>query len=112
MQIITKRDLIRGIAAHWYASYKRYIVGDDPTIGLDKRTIYAKLLALDVNTATEAEVAAIIGNSSWIDNRCHECGRQCDLVIEVGEPSCYDSCTAQLCPECLAAATKMVQDAQ
>lgn len=60
-----------------------------------------KLAQLDGETATVEEVNKIIGNNSWTRLTCNECGAHVTAVIEVGEPSDYESRTAHLCRPCL-----------
>jgi hypothetical protein len=88
---ISARVLIRGVAAAWRRQYPR-----------DFERIHERLCAIDVETATAADVEAIIGNRSWtIVPRCHGCGLGAELVVEVGEEPDYESSTATLCESCL-----------
>ena len=57
-----QRKKILGVAKAWRAQYQDR-----------KGDIAAKLDALDLNTASSAEVAAIIGNESWTSLFCSSC---------------------------------------
>jgi hypothetical protein len=59
--------------------------------------------------SAEAEIEAIIGNKSWTRNSCSECGKDFDVVIEIGQPEDYESATAYLCASCLGKALGLAQ---
>lgn len=108
-RLITSRDLIRGVAATWRAQYYHdaaqlwsFVAGGSA------QTIYDQLCVLDVETATHADVAAIIGNGSWTRVWCNGCETNVEVAVEVGAPPDYESSTATLCPSCLAAAVSLV----
>ena len=65
--------------------------------------IHAKLVALDTETATAADVAAIIGNESWVRvEDCSDCGaKYLKSVTQLGEEPDYESQTAYVCDDCL-----------
>ena len=107
MNLITQRMLIRAVAKRWRKQYEPFKY-DAPLFSernglsrdLTKRQIAEKLDALDPETATADDVANIIGNRSWTRLECHECGREVDAVVEVGEKPDYESATAKLCKDC------------
>ena len=107
MHLITKRSLIHSVADRWHAQYAPFD-NDSPLFSkrmglsdeLSKKQIHAALASLDKETATEFDVANIIGNRSWTGLKCHECGCDQDAVIVVGEAEDYESHTAHLCQEC------------
>lgn len=107
MIIITERYLIRGVAAKWAAQYRdqtRRLKGGE-TAG----SIHARLAALNGETATVADVEAIIGNSSWTTPpTCSECGAEGGPVVQLGEEPDYESSTAWVCGPCLRAASDML----
>jgi formylmethanofuran dehydrogenase subunit E len=76
MKLLNERVLIREVAQKWEEQYARYR-GSDPRDTEEKRSIGRKLAALDGETATAADVEAIVGNASWtrIDH-CDECGEE------------------------------------
>lgn len=95
MKLITERTMILGVVARWDEQYRHYLAGD-------KTEISKKLSALDLKTATAADVDGIIGNQSWtLPPACSECGRSAPVVIEVGQKPDYDSQTVWLCEPCL-----------
>lgn len=106
MKLIDTRNQIRTVAERWknlffrkgaWASY----------VHNPAEQIYHKLISLDPEVATEAQVAFIIGNASWIGQTCSECEKH-RAVIEVGQPPDYESHTAYLCTTCLAKAYDLV----
>ena len=99
MKLITERTQVCDVAARWANSYpKNGPYGRDP----QKQAITKALAALDAKTATAADVAAIIGNDSWVGpQKCHECGAVVDVAVQVGEEPDYESSTATLCLACV-----------
>jgi len=82
-----EKEEIRGVAAKWKNQY--------PDTKLE---IYQRLLTLSEHS-TRADVAAIIGNDSWIGEDCTECrGR---AVVLVGQEPDYESHTVWLCAACV-----------
>lgn len=97
MKLRTKRDVIRGVAARWRNQYEGHITEGTNPFGLrgysaerepdgaikysdvsvpkaSPREIYDRLLALDLEVATAAEVDAVIRSAgSWCELRCEEC---------------------------------------
>lgn len=72
-------------------------------------SVHQRLLFLDLETATPEEVNTIIGNNSWTDLRCNECGSsKLPLTVEVGE----SSRTASLCLPCLRKALSVAEEAE
>jgi hypothetical protein len=60
---------IQGVAERWKRQYP------------DSRDeIYAQLQALP-STATAADVAAIIGNDTWVGVSCSECGTRSQIAV-------------------------------
>jgi len=102
MKLLTKRGLIQDILGRWKEQY--------PTLHGDKAKIYLKLLALDLDTATEQEVEAVIGNGSWTRMICDECSEEVETLVVVGEEPGYESRTACICPDCLKKATKLAEE--
>lgn len=106
MIVLDERTQVKQAIQQWMQTY-----GLD---GADKRwrRVGAELMALDQDTATAAEVAEIIGNSSWARERaCNECGQETWDVVEIGEPRDYESATAVVCRDCLRAALRLLGDA-
>jgi len=108
MKITTQRDLIREVAARWRQQYEPF--RDDRPIfsirngyrqPIKKKEIAEMLDAIDAETATPADIAAIIGNESWTRLTCHECGKDTDAVLTVGQEPDYESHTACLCAPCV-----------
>ena len=108
MKLITIRSQIRDVARKWHAQYMP-VPSKGWLYGMNKEEAYAQLAALDKETATAADVAAIIGNDSWAcPQRCHECNGHFDEVVQVGEKPDYESATCQLCKACARKAACML----
>lgn len=103
MKLINQRELIRGVAKAWREAYS------DARYGADKATIGRKLAKLNGETATAAEVEAIIGNPTWTNvPTCDECGKENPpAVVEIGRPPDYESSTAHVCQACIAKAIRL-----
>ena len=115
MKLITQRDQIRTVAARWKEQYyhqrfhpltNRLVSHWSTTYSHDStEAIYNKLAALDGETATAADIDAIVGNNSWssVGYHCSECDTQpTDAILQIGEEPDYDSATAFLCRDCAA----------
>lgn len=86
-------------------------LGDGSYLG-DKRgrMVGAELKALDPELVNAAQIAEIIGNATHVaPQTCSECGTVTWHIVEVGEPSNFDSATALLCETCLEAALVLVR---
>ena len=65
-----------------------------------KEAIYHKLIALG-NNPEPNDVDATIGNGSWTRLTCNECGKEKEMVAEVGETPDWESNTANICMDCI-----------
>lgn len=104
MQIITERDSIKDaitffIGLHGEGSY-----------GADTRGIHVgkELSKLDKETVSAEEVNTLIG-SDWTSKTCNDCGVKVKTVVQIGEDLDYDSCTANVCIDCLKKAVKLME---
>ena len=67
----------------------------------DTAEIYQSIVRLGDNPAI-ADVEAIL--PGWTKVTCDECNKPVDAVVQVGEMPDYESSTALICKNCLAAA--------
>lgn len=100
LKLVTKRDVIKKVAARWHEAYFDE-KGRGDYYGEDKPEIYAELLGLHLDTCTEDEVTAIIGNDSWTELRCDVCNERQEQVSVVG---CEDT---RICAGCTLKAVKL-----
>ncbi len=101
-----ERAQIRGVAERWAKQYKN--APPDSHQG----QIRQKLNALDVETATAKDVAAIIGNPTWVcAQRCDECDGYPASIMQLGDEPDYDASTVWMCRGCLVKAIEVL-DAQ
>ncbi|MBP8788798.1 MAG: hypothetical protein KBH41_15250 [Azonexus sp.] len=104
MKLITERIRVREVAAKWAETYPTNGLGRDEKI----HAITEALSALDTETATAADVAAIIGNNTWCGPvSCDECGAVVDDAVMVGEELYTDSITVTLCFSCVEKAMEL-----
>jgi hypothetical protein len=98
MQLHTTRSQIRGVAKAWREQY-----------GTDKADIAKRLDALGPD-ASAKEVENIIGNNTWTELNCDECGRDMSAVVRIGDPSDddYERRDVDLCEECLRKALDLI----
>lgn len=107
MIVLTERHQVRSVVKRWREQYG-YIVNDpskDVTSTRSRLEILRELEVLDLETASAADVAAIIGNTSWAHPvKCDECGKRSWSCVQLGEDADYDSSFACVCPDCLQSA--------
>jgi hypothetical protein len=103
MQLINERTQIRSVAKRWDYQYGGREYGD-------RSAITKKLMALDVEKATAADVEAIIGNDTWVTPllECDECNGKFPELVCVGDNAAYESNSCCLCRNCLQMALNMV----
>lgn len=96
MKTITVEDRIAVVADRWKAQYFGSQWHSERMMD-----VWSKLKALPGN-ATTAQVEAIVGNDTWTDIRCDECGEHVELAIVLNETEDYNTFT--ICEGCLNAA--------
>lgn len=99
-EAITVRDLIRTLAGRFEHRY-----GSDVCCIDDK---VRQLRALNPDTATAQDVAAIMGNAVWVELECHACGAK---PLSVAARTAVDGKTIDFCGECLTAALAKMKSA-
>lgn len=107
MKLLTERVLIREVAQRWKEQYTGY-AGRNAD---DMKAIGKKLAALNGDTATAADVEAIIGNDSWtrIDH-CDECGiTNPPIVVRLADDTEH---VADVCLPCLRNAVRLATTKQ
>lgn len=97
MKVIAQRQRIEQVAASWENTYRKGTVYYTE----EKADKLKRLKALDLSTATAQEVNEIIGNASWTDIKCDDCGKAVTKVIQLGEEPDLESYTANICQDCL-----------
>lgn len=103
MKSWTTRDQIREIADRWATSYP-----PGHPYGPDKNRVGERLAALDGETATAAEIEAIVGNASWVGLTCDDCGKHVEAIVQLGQEPDYDSSTANVCDDCIRKACELI----
>ncbi len=105
MELLNERNQVRTVARKWHAQYGAGTYSGDKR----GRAVGAELAALDVEKASAAEVAEIIGNDSWVaKDSCDECGAETWDAVQLGETPDYGSSTAVICADCLKAALRLL----
>lgn len=107
IRAFTKRDVIRDVPFRWRQQYpdQHYPPGDE------KYAIGDHLDALDVETATEDDIAKVIGNTTWTNMSCDACDQSVDALVTVGQIPDYESRTANLCLDCARVAFEEIVEA-
>jgi len=100
MDIIKKSDLIASVSQRWDQQYKNTTWRDKIEIGCRLRVEILQ---------TEEQIYNIIGNYTWTENICDECGKDREVVIQIGEEPHYESSTVFICPECLKKAMDLIE---
>ena len=110
MKIITRQELADGAARRWKEAYLK---SDGKTWSSSARGLppkadtYAELIKLAIGTPPDV-IDKTIGNGSWTNLSCDECQADgVDAVVQVGEEPDYESCTANLCLDCVAKLTAL-----
>lgn len=104
MQLLDERSEVMTVAERWKSQYCCKGTWHDP-FECDAKDVYERLVALPAS-ASAADVAAIIGNDSWIGESCTECGER--AIVLVGQEPDYESATAYLCANCLQKLNELV----
>lgn len=97
MKLITKRSLIK-------AAHKRF------TSSYMSKSYTDKMSKLDPETCTEDDIVLAVGNRTWTNLECDNCGKAVDAVVQVGQDVEYDSNVACVCLECLKKAVKIAKE--
>lgn len=97
IDIIKKSDIVANVPKRWLAQYKDY---KDRGDRFDKAPTTAALLALPHGFSAR-EVEDIIGNTSWTENNCDECGLDRVYLIRIGDRPDYDARWVDICEDCL-----------
>lgn len=106
MERLTERDQVRTVACRWRAQYGASSHGDRTVRVADE------LDKLNTETATAAEVAAVVGSKSWVsENTCDECESRTWDAVQLGQTPEYESRTATICRDCLRAALRLLGEA-
>lgn len=104
MKSWTTRDQIREIAQRWARQYP-----PGHKFGADKDGVAQRLAALDGESATAADVEAIVGNASWVGLKCDDCGAKVEAIIQLGEEPDCESATANVCDDCIRKACELAE---
>lgn len=92
MNLHTKKHIVESVHVRWANQYP------PETCEPDKKRILDKLKEL--TNPTEKEVIEIIGNKTWTQNFCDECGKDSDVTIWVGGHKEWND-PIKICPICL-----------
>jgi len=104
MNILIAQNEVRNVAERWR---EQYGPGWGNLRNGDSKAIYEGLKNLPPD-ATPADVAAVIGNCSWLEWQCVECRENVDAAVDLGgdDEGCF------ICFRCLEAAWKLIQAKQ
>lgn len=104
MKLITRKIKAQSAAQDWHNQYAkdnwRWHDSKSFVTGMSKKQAYEALVALGDNPSPE-DVNKVIGNTSWTDCLCNDCGKLVEEVVQLGQEPDYDSATANICFVCL-----------
>jgi hypothetical protein len=109
MRLITRISKSHSAEKSWYNTYSSGDWWDSNhsfVTGKTKRETHEALVGLGPTPSPE-DVNRVIGNTSWTDCYCHDCGKSVEAVVELGQKPDYDSATANVCFPCLKKAVKL-----
>lgn len=108
MKLITRVQKAHSAEKSWYDTYSQGGWWGDKSFvtGRTKKETHEALIELGTTPSPE-DVNKIIGNTSWTDCYCHDCGKSVEEVVQLGQEPDYDSATANICFPCLKKAVKL-----
>ena len=107
MRSFDEKSQIERAIQNW-ASYTSL---SPPKLSKQREEIDRKLRALDLETATAADVARIIGNGNWVSREhCGECGEESWNIVELGGDISFASETFYVCIGCLRQALRLAEE--
>lgn len=95
--LIKKADIVANVPKRWAEQYKDWKDRGDKW---DKGEITRSLLALPAGFSAQ-EVNDIIGNTSWTEVHCDECGNESEILVRLGQGQDYEARWVDLCERCL-----------
>lgn len=98
MRKIIRQSLADTAAERWEAQYRNFT---------DNKLVITNDLKKLGDSPLPDDVDRFIGNGSWTRLTCHECDKEVDQVIELGQEPDYESYTARICLSCLSKAIDM-----
>lgn len=102
MDLLTRHSMAQIASQRWDQQYNRSVDSHKIAIGARLRN-----LSLPVDPDV---VDLIVGNTSWTSiGICHECRKEPDALIQIGETQDYDSSTANVCLDCIRRAAEMLE---
>lgn len=108
MKLLNERTQVREVAERWREQYRPYGEWGRTVYG-PSQPIYERLKRLDAETATAADVDAIIGVTGWADRAtCQECRVRSFDCVHLGDEPDYDASYAIICVDCLRKALALV----
>lgn len=96
MNLITRKGRAITATNRWYKTYHSVFGWESE----ERELVYNKLVACRVDTSYQ-EVNEIIGNNSWTDCWCTECGKSVDAIVPLDG--------SDLCLSCLSEAIKLFE---
>jgi hypothetical protein len=101
MEIVTKRARILNVVERWKYQYQ-YRLDAPLRDGRTPAEIEAQLRMLDLTSASEDDVAQVIGNNVWTRLECDECGASVERLL------CFDASSLDVCDTCLRRAVQLL----
>lgn len=117
IEVITKRDVIRGVKERWEEQYRDYapdfkFITASPNVRTKTvGEVREALEKLDLETCSSEDVDKAMGGiGGWANNCCSECGKDSQFLIHIGEQPDYEAQWVELCVLCMEKALKTLKD--
>lgn len=104
--VISRKAICAAVPARWAEQYKRDVYGSD------KAKITQGLKDLAPHELTPERINAVIGNTSWTENRCDVCGEDCEHLLRIGDEPDYEARWQDVCSWCLEKAVETLDATQ
>lgn len=112
MEIVDVQEKIKMVATRWCDQYANYTSGGGGVEDKNKKEeILLKLYRLDKKTATKKDIENIIGNTSWVDFLCDECGNTIEKGVKFMDwDDSPNYMKPIICKDCLEEALEKLND--
>lgn len=103
MRVLTKQEVLEGVAKHW--KQQHYRKQDYHWYSPRHKDVYDQL----VFVKTKEEIDAVIGGSGWTHLLCNECGQDVDRVVVLQkEEDDYGGTESYYCLGCICSSLELL----
>jgi hypothetical protein len=109
LKLITKQSKVKPAIERFLKVFPQYHKQFGSGGGYWSQERFDAINALNPETATPADIERTM-NSSWSENRCDECQKDFDTLVQIGQEPDYDARWLCLCGGCLHRSMEMLAD--